>query len=303
MLRDPHYEYGPPHTGDALVERARGISATTFMMHTDGDVHLSIDSDIIDFRKEAIDQMCEQAMEYGIVGAVYICRAVNRTKPATLFEEDTPITFGEKPKPDSQWVLEQSGRNHAGEFVTIQMEATPQPVRWIATGCVAVHRRVFEAMAKDMRLLHERDADKGMAFYNFYQPIEYADEVEIAGPDGPQKVIDHILLSEDFAFSERAKAYGFTSYVNPAIRLGHIGAYVYRLEDLAEQPQLLPQPITIERHGPYWRTQLPGIRATPEDIGRIPQGKGESVEKLFENGSRAERRRQDKEAKKALARA
>lgn len=300
LLQDPHYQYGPPHMGDALVERARGISATNFLQ-TDGDIHLSLDSDIVDFRKDAIDMMCEQAMEYGIVGAVYICRAVGRTKPASLFEDDQPITFGERPKPGSEWVLRQTGRNFQGEMVTVEMEATPVPIRWIATGCVAVHRRVFEAMAKDMQLLHERDADKGMAFYNFYGVIEHEDEVEIVGADGqPTKVIDHILLSEDFAFSERARQYGFTSYVNPAVRVGHMGSYTYRLEDLAENPPLLPQPITVEKHGPYWRTKCAGLRNTPEDIGRVARGKGEDIEKLFEN--RAERRRTEKEQKKALAR-
>jgi hypothetical protein len=89
LLRDPHYGYFP-EVGDALVERARGTSATHFLRHTDADVHLSLD---VDFQKDAIDIMCEQAVKYDIVGAVYICRSVARTYPATFFQEGLRVMF------------------------------------------------------------------------------------------------------------------------------------------------------------------------------------------------------------------
>ncbi len=58
FLRDINYGYFP-QVGDALIERSRGMSATNFMLNTKGDVHLSLDSDIVDFQKDAIDQMGE----------------------------------------------------------------------------------------------------------------------------------------------------------------------------------------------------------------------------------------------------
>jgi hypothetical protein len=164
-------------------------------------------------------------------------------------------------------------------------DPTPVPVQWIASGCVAVHRRVFEAMAETMPLLHESDGIR--AFYPFYQSMHYD-----AGGE-----IGKILLSEDYAFSERAKALGFTCYINPAIRIGHVGPYTYRLEDMTDD-YLVNQPIAITRQGRYWRTESERRKATPEEMGRIPEGEGEAIRKRFEPETRAERRRREKKEKK-----
>jgi hypothetical protein len=265
LLRDPHYGYFP-EVGDALVERARGISATHFLRHTDADVYLGLDSDIIDFQKPAMDLMCEQAMEHDIVGAVYICRSTARTFPATFFKE--------------------------GERVLFENDPTPVPVKWIAAGCVAIHRRVFEKLAETLPLLHEKDGMR--AFYPFYQSMIW-DE----GGD-----IGKILLSEDFAFSQRATDVGFTPHINPAIRIGHIGPYAHRLEDMLAD-YLEPQPLALTRVDRYWRVEGEGRKATPEDMGRLPPGKGEHIRQKFEElkPSRAERRRNERKDKKALTRA
>ena len=262
LLRDPHYGYFP-EVGDALVERARGISATHFLRHTDAEVHLSLDSDIVDFQKPAIDLMCEQAVEHGIVGAVYICRSVARTYPATFFEEGLRVEFGN--------------------------DTTPVPVQWVAAGCVAVHRRVFEKMAETMPLLHEKDDKK--AFYNFYHSMEW------------ETGAGRILLSEDYAFSQRAKDLGFTSYINPAIRIGHIGPYTYRLEDMISQ-YMVNQPLALTRRDRFWRAESECITATPEEMGRLAEGEGEEIRARFEPkvDNRAARRREKKTKKKELAR-
>ena len=261
LLVDPHYGYFP-QVGDALIERARGMSASYFLRKTDAEVHLSLDSDIIEFKKEAIDQMCEQTRKYDIVGGVYICRSVARTFPATFFEEGVKVTFAHDP--------------------------TPVPVKWVATGCLAVHRRVFEKMAETMPLLHGKDGDR--AFWPFYQTMIYD-----TGPEDMGK----ILLSEDYAFSQRAKDLGFTSYINPAIRLGHLGQYAHRLEDMA-QDILQPQALTVERSGRYWRIECEGLKETPESMGRLPEGKGEEIRQRFENNGRGARRRNQKNERKAL---
>jgi len=262
LLMDGRYGYFP-QIGDALIERARGMSATNFLLRTDAEVHLSLDSDIVEFKKDKIDEMCEQAVELGIVGAVYICRSVVRTFPATFFEEGVKVEFAH--------------------------DSTPVPVKWIATGCVAVHRRVFEAVAKTMPLLHAKDGDK--SFYPFYRTMIYDTGEDDMGP---------ILLSEDFAFSQRAKELGFTSYINPSIRVGHMGTQVHRLEDMA-QSILQPQPLSIERVNRYWRVECAGTLETPESMGRLPEGKGEEIRQKFEN-TRAERRRNQKNERKALTR-
>lgn len=259
LLRDDRYVYFP-QIGDALIERSRGISASYFLRHTNADVHLSLDSDIVEFEKDAIDKMCEQAEKHDIVGAAYICRSAARTFPATFFNDGEPIEFAFDP--------------------------TPKPVRWVATGCLAVHRRVFEKMAETLPLLHERDGPR--AFYPFYQSMIWDEGGEVG----------KILLSEDYAFSQRARELGFTPHINPSVRVGHVGPYAYRLEDMA-QTLLEPQPLRLERRGAHWRIECAKTPETPESMGRIPEGKGEEIRERFE--TRAERRRNQKKERKVHA--
>ena len=241
LIINKRYGYFP-QTGDALVERARGISATYFLKHTDADVFLSIDSDIVDFSPFAIDELVEQAVTHDIVAGIYLCKSVSRTKPSSLFLDNTSIEFGQ--------------------------DSTPVEIQWGATGMLAVHRRVFEKMAEGMDLLHEKEDTR--AFYPFFQSmIVDSDEGKI-------------LLSEDYAFCERARELGFKIYANPSVRMGHMGPYVYRLEDMATS-QLKPQALKISRSGPYWRIESEGEVETPEAQGRIKPGEREDIEKRFES--------------------
>ena len=215
LLRQPNVEYAP-QTGDALIERARGISATYFLEHSDADVYLSIDSDITGFTVEDTLKLCEAAMTHDIVAAAYVTRSADRSFPTSYYEDGLRVT-------------------HA-------FDHTPVPIRWAATGFLAVHRRVFEKLALDMPLLHK---DRPTRFYPFFQTLIYdGDDIE-GGP---------ILLSEDYAFCERAKQAGFGVYRDPAVRIGHIGSYVYRLEDVA-QKQADPQPLALTREGLRWRVE------------------------------------------------
>lgn len=242
LLRDQRYGYFP-QIGDALMERVRGMSATYFLRETDADVHLSLDSDIVNFTKNDMDMMCEQAEELGIVGAVYICRATARTFPASYFNDEQRINFDK--------------------------DTTPVPIKWIATGCVAVARRVFEKMSEGMPLLHKSEGKR--AFYDFYETMHY----DMGGDVG------FIKLSEDYSFSERAKALGFESHINPAIRVGHMGPYTHRIEDMAQTP-LTPQPLALTHIGKHWRIECEGIEETSEAMGRVPEDQAEELNKKFD---------------------
>ena len=146
LLRTPGFSYYP-QTGDALIDRARGISATYFLRQTEADVHLSIDSDITGFTVEDTRKMCELAAEHGIVGGVYVCRSASRTFPATFYEDGVRVMHG-----------------LVHEVVRVM---------WCATGFLAVHRRVFEKLAEDLPLLHKSEGER--AFYPFYLPMVYED--------------------------------------------------------------------------------------------------------------------------------
>ena len=211
VLRQPGYTYHP-QVGDALIDRARGISATWFLERSDADVHLSIDSDIVGFSAEDTQKLCELAMEYDIVGGVYVRRSQNETSPATWYMDGEPVI-------------------HA-------FDHTPVEVKWLATGFMAVHRRVFEKLAETTPTSHLKGKNH---YYTFYQPFVY-DDPELG---------DSIELSEDWAFCHRAREAGFKIYIDPAIRLGHIGNYIYTLEDMLREVSP-PQPLAVRRDGLHW---------------------------------------------------
>lgn len=195
-----------PTWNDALLCRARSKTATHFLTETDYDVHVSIDSDIV-FDPASVLQIAEQAHEHGIVAGLYVTRAGGKLcRPTSIFEADLPITFGTDP--------------------------TPVPIKWAATGFVATARRVFERLAEDLPLCHRAEPWK---FYPFYQPFW------IPSDRDPE---DMLYLSEDFAFCERARQAGFQTYLNPAIRLLHLGQYPFSISDLG-QPEQIAQPVRM----------------------------------------------------------
>jgi hypothetical protein len=76
-----------------------------------------------------------------------------------------------------------------------------------------------------------------MQFYPFYE----APRGE--APDGQP-----IGMSEDFDICSKAAQVGIDTYVNPAVRLGHIGQQVFRLEHLIwRQPPIVP--LTLSNQG------------------------------------------------------
>jgi SAM-dependent methyltransferase len=94
----------------------------------------------------------------------------------------------------------------------------PLEIQYAATGFLAVHRRVLEQLAKTLTLCHE---DQPWAFYPFFLPML----VEIDGV--------MVYLSEDWAFSERARAAGFKVWLDPAARIGHLATVELNVANMA----------------------------------------------------------------------
>jgi hypothetical protein len=123
------------------------------------------------------------------------------------------------------------------EGVTLPLEGHPAPVRahWIGTGFLAAHRRVFEALvARDDMALCETPGEE--PFYPFYYPM--LDE-----RGGTTR-----WLGEDVSFCLRARTEGFQAYLNPGVRLIHVGSRPYRVEDLAPRGKVAtPKSIELRR--------------------------------------------------------
>lgn len=202
-----------PKFNDALLCRARSRNATEFLVESDADVHLAIDSDIVFQPSDAI-AICRAAYDkQGIVGGQYITRRKGGQHcfPTSLISDDREVVYGE---------------SHDLE-----------PAKYVSGGFIAVHRKVFEALRDGPRmpLLHANTP--GMSFYPFFQPFWV---------DGDE---EKVYLSEDWAMCERARRLGFGVWIDPGVRLLHVGMHPYRLEDML-QPPLPVQEIRLTRkHG------------------------------------------------------
>lgn len=214
-----------PVVGDALIERSRARAATRFLEQSDADVFLTIDTDIV-FRAEDALAICDQAMAYDMVAGAYWTRSRSQCIPSSHFRLNEPVEFGSDP--------------------------APVPIVWAATGFLATHRRVLERLAQrpDMPVCH---ASGRMRHRPFYLPFVAPND------DG-----EDILLSEDWAFCERARQEGFTVHLNPAVRLLHLGLHPFRGEDAAQAP-LPEQPFRVTRiGGAAYRTETFEIQPQPD---------------------------------------
>ncbi len=214
LTRRREVERYQPKFNDALLCRARATVAMHFLEQTQAEVLLMVDGDVV-FDTDAAIRVCEAALTYDIVGGQY----VTRTRGKMCFP--TSVAFD-------------------GDRIYYGNDATPHPVKWVSGGFVATHRRVFERLARrvDCPVLH---ASEAWRFRPFYTPF-WMDR-----GDG-----ELIYLSEDWAMVERAKQEGFTAYIDPSVRLQHMGQHPFRLEDLLQE--MLPtQPIylTREPNGSY----------------------------------------------------
>ena len=196
--------------GDALVSRSRSIAASAFL-RSKADVLLTIDSDIWFKAADAI-KLCEEALEYDFVAGLYLTRGLKK-QSALLLPQNIPVIF--------------------------QEDSKPVEVRYISTGFMAVSRKGLEKTLEHSQLPH---CHKGMShlgqdtsFFPLYMPFCVPD-------DGPEETL---YLSEDWALCERAKRAGFKMWLDPSIRLGHVGSEMYTLEELLRPPKPEPQPLKL----------------------------------------------------------
>lgn len=202
--------------GDALIARSRNHVAKYFL-ESDCDVLWITDGDMV-FEAPDILRICrtvskDKGQKYAIVGGAYVTRQPPH-RPALRLPEGVVVRF--------------SRDNH--ELVEVD---------YLATGCLAIHRKVFEKLRTDMVESH------GMAYStgpDDYWPFfsTFLNEVRENW---------HEELSEDYAFAKRAKDAGFTSWLDPSIRLGHVGTYVFTLEDSDRPAKVAADVIAYLREG------------------------------------------------------
>jgi SAM-dependent methyltransferase len=161
--------------GDALIDRARAKAVSNWFRNETTDVFLMIDDDIV-FKSEDAARV------------VSLARA-KRTIACGAY----PVGGGEH----------MASRGWPGQELHWGPQHKPLEIRWPATGFMAVHRDVVEALVKDETLCYPTQPD---AFWPIFQPFVLGDN----------------YLSEDYAFGERARRLGFATWMDPRIILHHL---------------------------------------------------------------------------------
>lgn len=205
-VQDPKFEFNILE-GDALIDRSRGRMATHWMKkNKDVDYLLFLDDDIVyDPRDLQRMMLVMKHHDLDILGAAYATKA------------DEGATFA---------IRTLTGN----ESIPFGREGLIQRVRYVSTGCMAIHRRVFQKMIED----GEKRPDDPNAihfchpstkeFSPFFMPMQHKDE------NGRW-----LYLSEDWAFCQRAIDLGFKVYCDTTIKLHHIGDKIYNWDDIIKQ--------------------------------------------------------------------
>ena len=181
LLQTPsHNVWDEDVGGEAGINRARSIRVSRWFRETNDDVFLMVDDDII-FDPEDANAIVDRCRAgYDVIAAAYPTGDASHLAIRTLGE--TSLRFG----PDAE----------------------PLEMRHVSTGFFACHRRVIEAMVKDLPYCN---SNASWAFWPLFG-FSWEFDPEAGGVNN---------LSEDYNFCNRARALGFKVYLDMSIAIGH----------------------------------------------------------------------------------
>lgn len=182
--------------GDAMIYHSRNMIAHKFL-ETDAKWLLMIDDDIIPCigrpewmrawvpnTRQVLDQPLQRHVLHRLIGS-------GKTLIGGAYfgrQEGAPLMCSDRS-------LEPKARVYQDEVA---------PVDWVATGCMLVHRKVFDDIRKSHPEL-ENDVEKT---FNYFQPIDGA-------------------TGEDVSFCKRAKKAGHQPHIDLGLPVFHVGYKLY----------------------------------------------------------------------------
>lgn len=182
-----------PKWGDGYIPRVRGQITSEWWRSTADDVFLMVDDDIT-FEPAMAEKLVAECRDgHDIICAAYSVRDGGHLAIRSLDDLELRMRFG----PD----------------------LPPVEIRYAATGFMAVHRRVIDALVETLPLCHQNQAWA-------YWPMFTGFTVEEPDPVG------YADLSEDWAFCQRARDLGFKVWLDPTIRLGHQGQVEFTIDNM-----------------------------------------------------------------------
>jgi SAM-dependent methyltransferase len=175
--------------GEAGIHRARNIAASRWYQETADDVFVMLDDDVT-FTPADIEHLVAQCRAgHDVICAAYPVRDGGHL---ALRQQPGELWFG-----DGQ---------------------PPIEIDYMATGFVAVHRRVIEAMVKTLPHCHAGTPFAHWPMFTF-ETIETEDGWE--------------HLSEDYTFSRLARQLGFSIWLDQSIVLGHLGTVEINVRNMS----------------------------------------------------------------------
>jgi SAM-dependent methyltransferase len=166
-------------SGDGLITRGRAISLSRWWAECNDDVALMVDDDVV-FTPDEAELLVAR------------CR------------EKRSIVCGAYPVGDGSHLALRPW-DQGGELA-FHAEAEPIDIQYAATGFMAFHRDVVDALMASMAWVHE---DQAWCFKPLFETMVV--------PLGQT----HALISEDWAISQRARDLGFTIWLDPRVRPIH----------------------------------------------------------------------------------
>lgn len=186
--------------GDADIGRSRAIIVSDWWRDMPDDVFLMLDDDIV-FNPASADRLVRLARAKRSVAC-----AAYATKGGAHF----------------------ACQMFPGQQVTFAPDAAPAPIRYAATGFMAVHRDVIDALIPTLPIVHP---DEPWSYWPLFQQFS-REYVAPRWPGDPGKLEG---LSEDFAFCARARDLGFEIWLDPSIYLEHEGTRLYTPADVFDR--------------------------------------------------------------------
>ena len=205
QLRDQGWGYVIKR-GDALISRSRSIAVSNWYRQTEEDVFLMIDDDVV-FEPRGAEKVVELARQTRAIA----CAAY-------------PVKDG----------THLACRRFPGQEIVFGPDSAPVEIIYPATGFMAVHRDVIDAMVAAQT--PEGRPHFPLCDAHGLSPMwPFFDTFVLTGPDGGSE-----YLSEDYAFGEVARQLGFKVWLDPSVTLFHMGYHPYHVHEMAGTVRLEP---------------------------------------------------------------
>jgi glycosyltransferase involved in cell wall biosynthesis len=175
--------------GCSVVSRARNVIAKQFL-ESDCDHLMFIDADMT-FDPESVIRLMAWNQERGIVAGAYVARKEAKTYILS-------IDGG-------------NGINGTHGKITMDEDGLVRAYR-VATGFMMIQKQVFTKLAEQHPEWKHMDTNSPQMLYSFFDFL--------VTPEG--------MIGEDFLFCDRAREAGFEVWIDPTIKLGHMGVVEHK---------------------------------------------------------------------------